>query len=148
MKTLKVAVATLGCKVNQCESAGIAEALVARGMTPVPFEEEADCYVINTCTVTGRTDYQSRQLIRRATRRNPAATVLVTGCYAQRAPEEIARIPGVRIVAGNVEKERIPDILLETAAQEQQLLISDIKREKGISRLGGHGLSRNIPGPS
>jgi len=132
---LKVAVATLGCKVNQCESAGIAESLAARGMTPVPCEEAADCYIINTCTVTGRTDYQSRQLIRRAIRRNPAAVVVVTGCYAQRAPEEIARIPGVRIVAGNAEKERLPDILLETAAGSQQLLVGDIRGERGISHL-------------
>ncbi|MBU3932615.1 MAG: tRNA (N(6)-L-threonylcarbamoyladenosine(37)-C(2))-methylthiotransferase MtaB, partial [Proteobacteria bacterium] len=59
----KIAVATLGCKVNQCESAGIAEALSGRGIAFVPFEEQADCYIINTCTVTGRTDCQSRQLI-------------------------------------------------------------------------------------
>jgi threonylcarbamoyladenosine tRNA methylthiotransferase MtaB len=112
----KVAVTTLGCKVNQCESAGIAEAMVARGMTLVPFEAEADCYIVNTCTVTEKTDSQSRQLIRRAIRRNPAAVVLVTGCYAQRAPEEIARIPGVRIVAGNAEKAKIPDLLQQMAA--------------------------------
>jgi threonylcarbamoyladenosine tRNA methylthiotransferase MtaB len=98
---VRVALATLGCKVNQCESAGIAESMTARGMTIVPFEEEADCYIVNTCTVTGKTDYQSRQLIRRAIRKNPAAAVFVTGCYAQRAPAEIARIPGVRIIAGN-----------------------------------------------
>ncbi|MEI7670521.1 MAG: tRNA (N(6)-L-threonylcarbamoyladenosine(37)-C(2))-methylthiotransferase MtaB, partial [Deltaproteobacteria bacterium] len=87
---VRVAVATLGCKVNQCESAGIAEALVARGLTLVPFGEMADAYIINTCTGTDRTDCQSRQLIRRVIRKNPAAAVLVTGCYAQRAPEEIA----------------------------------------------------------
>jgi len=133
---VRVAVATLGCKVNQCESAGIAEALTARGMTLVPFEEEADAYIINTCTVTGRTDYQSRQLIRRAIRKNPAAAVLVTGCYAQRAPEEIARIPGVRFITGNAEKERIPDILWEMAAGVPRILVGDIRKEKGISRLG------------
>ncbi len=134
--SVRVAVATLGCKVNQCESAGIAEALTARGMTLVPFEEAADGYIINTCTVTGRTDYQSRQLIRRAIRKNPAAAVLVTGCYAQRAPEEIARIPGVRFIAGNAEKERIPDILWEMTAGVPQILVGDIRKEKEISRLG------------
>jgi threonylcarbamoyladenosine tRNA methylthiotransferase MtaB len=133
---VRVAVATLGCKVNQCESAGIAEALTARGMTIVPFEEAADGYIINTCTVTGRTDYQSRQLIRRAIRKNPAAAVLVTGCYAQRAPEEIARIPGVRFITGNAEKERIPDILWEMAVGFPRILVGDIRKEKGISRLG------------
>jgi threonylcarbamoyladenosine tRNA methylthiotransferase MtaB len=133
---VRVAVATLGCKVNQCESAGIAEALTARGMTLVPFEEAADGYIINTCTVTGRTDYQSRQLIRRAIRKNPAAAVIVTGCYAQRAPEEIARIPGVRFITGNAEKERIPDILCEMTAGVPRILVGDIRKEKGISRLG------------
>lgn len=132
----RVAIATLGCKVNQCESAGIAEAIEARGMTLVPFDEEADGYVINTCTVTGRTDYQSRQLIRRAIRKNPAAVVVVTGCYAQRNPEEIARIPGVRFIAGNAEKERIPDILCETTAGKQQVRVGDIRQAGTISRLG------------
>lgn len=133
---VKVAVATLGCKVNQCESAGIAEELTARGMILVPFEERADGYIINTCTVTGRTDYQSRQLIRRAIRKNPAAAILVTGCYAQRAPEEIAAIPGVRFITGNAEKERIPDILFEMTAGAPQILVGDIRKQKGISRLG------------
>jgi threonylcarbamoyladenosine tRNA methylthiotransferase MtaB len=133
---VKVAMVTLGCKVNQCESAGIAEALAARGMTLVPFEEVADGYIINTCTVTGRTDYQSRQLIRRAIRKNPAAAVLVTGCYAQRTPEEIARIPGVRFITGNAEKEQIPDILCEMTTDVPRILVCDIRKEKAISRLG------------
>jgi threonylcarbamoyladenosine tRNA methylthiotransferase MtaB len=133
---VSVAVATLGCKVNQCESAGIVEALAARGMTLVPFGEAADGYIINTCTVTGRTDYQSRQLIRRAIRQNPAAAVLVTGCYAQRAPEEISRIPGVRFITGNAEKERIPDILCEMAVGAPRILVGDIRKENRISRLG------------
>lgn len=133
----RVAVTTLGCKVNQCESAGIAAAMTARGMTLVPFEAEADCYIVNTCTVTGKTDDQSRRLIRRAIRRNPAAAVLVTGCYAQRAPEEIARISGVRIVAGNAEKSRLPD-LIETLAREKeaQIHIGDIRRHRRFSSLG------------
>lgn len=132
----RVALATLGCKVNQCESAGIAEALAARGTILVPFDEAADGYIINTCTVTGRTDYQSRQLIRRAIRKNPAASVLVTGCYAQRAPEEIARIPGVRFITGNAEKERIPDIVCETSMGVPRILVGDIGKAKTLSRLG------------
>lgn len=133
----KFAVATLGCKVNQCESAGISETMTVRGMKLVPFEEEADCYIVNTCTVTGRTDYQSRQLIRRAIRRNPAAVVLVTGCYAQRAPEEIARIPGVRIVAGNAEKSRLSELIQELAeGKGPQVRVGDIRSEKRFSPLG------------
>ncbi len=133
----KVAITTLGCKVNQCESARIAEAVAVRGMTLVPFEAEADCYIVNTCTVTGRTDDQSRRLIRRAIRRNPAAVVLVTGCYAQRAPEEIARIPGVRIVAGNGEKPRLTELLDKLAAGKgPQVHVGDIRSEKKFSSLG------------
>jgi threonylcarbamoyladenosine tRNA methylthiotransferase MtaB len=133
----KVTVATLGCKVNQCESAGIMKTMALRGMTLVPFEAEADCYIINTCTVTGRTDYQSRQLIRRAVRKNPAAAVLVTGCYAQRAPEEIARIPGVRIVAGNAEKSRLSELIQELAeGKGLQVHVGNIRSEKRFSPLG------------
>jgi threonylcarbamoyladenosine tRNA methylthiotransferase MtaB len=135
-ETLRVAVATLGCKVNQCESAGLTEALAAGGMTPVTFAGQADIYIVNTCTVTGRTDYQSRQLIRRAIRQNPAATVLVTGCYAQRAPEEIARIPGVRIVAGNAEKEAIPVILSTLGTAQPRLMVGNIAEQTAISPLG------------
>jgi threonylcarbamoyladenosine tRNA methylthiotransferase MtaB len=133
---VRVAMATLGCKVNQCESAGIAEAMTSRGMTIVPFEEEAECYIVNTCTVTGKTDYQSRQLIRRAIRKNPAAAVFVTGCYAQRAPAEIARIPGIRMIAGNAEKAGLPELVQETARGiGPQILVGEIRGEKGFSRL-------------
>ena len=133
----RVAVATLGCKVNQCESAWIAEALTAEGMTVIPFEEEADCYIVNTCTVTERSDYQSRQLIRRAIRKNPAAAIFVTGCYAQRAPTEIARIPGVRLIAGNTQKERIPELVRQMAGTHgPQLRVGDIREERGFPRMG------------
>ncbi len=143
----RIAVATLGCKVNQCESAGIAEALTAEGMTVVPFEEEADCYIVNTCTVTERSDYQSRQLIRRAIRKNPAASVFVTGCYAQRAPAEIARIPGVRLIAGNTEKEGIPELIRQMAGtQGPQRVRRRHPGGKGILPPGGDRLSGAYPG--
>jgi threonylcarbamoyladenosine tRNA methylthiotransferase MtaB len=133
----RVAVTTLGCKVNQCESAGIIEAMTARGMTYVPFEEEADCYIVNTCTVTCSTDGQSRRLIRRTIRRNPAAAIVVTGCYAQRAPEEIASIPGIRIIAGNTEKERLPALIQELAREKgAPFRDSDIGSEKRFSPPG------------
>jgi threonylcarbamoyladenosine tRNA methylthiotransferase MtaB len=133
----KVAITTLGCKVNQCESAGIAEAITVRGITLVPFEAEADCYIVNTCTVTAKTDDQSRRLIRRAIRKNPAAVVLVTGCYAQRAPDEIARIPGVRIVAGNGEKSRLTEFIDKLAVGKgSQVHVGDILSETKFSSLG------------
>jgi len=145
-KILTVAVATLGCKLNQCESAGIAEMLVARGMTTVPFSEKADVCIINTCTVTGRTDYQSRQLVGRAIRKNPGAMIIVTGCYAQRAPQELSSLSGVHFVIGNTEKALIPEILLKAKnsgegnfcpdLDKNEILVSDIREEKAISALG------------
>ncbi len=135
--TKRVALATLGCKVNQVDSAAIAEAIERRGFSLVPFDAEADVYIVNTCTVTGRTDYQSRQLVRRAARRNPAAAVVVTGCYAQVAPGTLSTLPGVVFVAGTAEKHRIPE------------MIADLDRPPADRVLAG-GLSslRTFDGPS
>ena len=132
---IKVAISTLGCKVNQYESAGILEKLDKSVFSPVPFYAKADCYIINTCTVTGRTDYQSRQLIRRAIRTNPDAVIIVTGCYAQVAPEKIARIPGVTLIAGNAEKEDIPGIIQHIVKGNQQVLVKDICEAQEFSGL-------------
>ena len=125
---ISVALATLGCKVNQYESAGMAETLRENGYSPVAFNGAADIYIINTCTVTGKADFQSRQLIRRAARHNPRAAILVTGCYAQVLPEEIALLPGVTMVAGNVEKGDILGLFREMAAGVKQSVQSDIRR--------------------
>jgi threonylcarbamoyladenosine tRNA methylthiotransferase MtaB len=133
LKTPAVAVATLGCKVNQCESEGIIEELAVRGFQIVPFAQPADIYIINTCTVTKKTDYQSRQLIHRAIRKNPEAEVMVTGCYAQRAPEEIRSIAGVRFVFGNAEKKRIPETAARTQSAHEGAFVGDIRKEKTIA---------------
>jgi len=125
---VRVALATLGCKVNQYESAGMAETLREDGYAPVPFAGEADIYIINTCTVTGKADFQSRQLIRRAVRNNPRAAILVTGCYAQLLPEEISRLPGVTMVAGNVEKGDILGLVRAMAAGVKRAVEGDIRR--------------------
>jgi len=109
----RVAIATLGCKVNQADSAALAEAVEGQGFVLVPFDEVADIYIVNTCTVTGRTDSQSRQLVRRAARRNPTASIVVTGCYAQISPEAIRSLPGVALVAGTAEKSRIHEMLAD-----------------------------------
>ena len=130
---IKVAISTLGCKVNQYESAGILERLDKGVFLQVPFNTKADCYIINTCTVTSRTDYQSRQLIRRAIRTNPDASVIVTGCYAQVAPHDIARIPGVTFVLGNAEKEHIPEIIKHIVKGDPQVLVSDICKARELS---------------
>ena len=122
----RIALVTLGCKVNQCESAGLAEGLRRMGHTLVGFDAEADVCIVNTCTVTARTDFQSRQLIRRAARRNPAAPVIVTGCYAQVAPEQLKTLPNVRIVAGNAEKELIPGLAASLNGGPAEVMVRDI----------------------
>lgn len=110
---MRIAIATLGCKANQYDSQVIREAFEEKQCTIVPLSQEADVYVVNTCTVTGKTDYQSRQLIRRIHRDHPGARIAVTGCYAQTAPEEIQSLPGVFLIAGNLEKEIIGDLALK-----------------------------------
>jgi threonylcarbamoyladenosine tRNA methylthiotransferase MtaB len=119
----------LGCKTNQFESAAMGEALGREGYQLVPFDEAADIYIINTCTVTARTDAESRRLVRRAVRRNGAARVVVTGCYAQVAAGELRDLPGVSLIVGNSEKKGIAE-LLQGLSGEQRVLVSDIMAEE------------------
>ncbi|MGH7888666.1 MAG: tRNA (N(6)-L-threonylcarbamoyladenosine(37)-C(2))-methylthiotransferase MtaB [Candidatus Binatia bacterium] len=138
---MKIAIATLGCKINQYDSAVIQNRL-EMNHSFVPFEEAADCYVINTCTVTDRADWEARQLVRRAKRLNPAAKVLVTGCYAQVNPDDVARLSGVDYVVG---LNRLDDLLRFVDAprcKETQVAVSDVKRERGVAVLG----TRALPG--
>ena len=129
MKTKKIAITTLGCKVNQCDSATMEEALRAAGHHIVDFRNQADIYIVNTCTVTKKTDYQSRQLIRRAQRKNPYAKVIVTGCYAQVAPQAIAQITGVSLILGNAQKQRIADFITNNEVGESpHVIVSDINQ--------------------
>jgi len=95
-----VAFHTLGCKVNHYETEGIWRMFKENGYERVDFDRQSDVYVINTCTVTNTGDKKSRQVIRRAIRKNPEAVVCVTGCYAQTSPGEIMEIPGVDVVVG------------------------------------------------
>jgi threonylcarbamoyladenosine tRNA methylthiotransferase MtaB len=132
---LRVAVATLGCKVNHYESAGIIEKLEEEGIPVVPFTSPADVYIVNTCTVTAKTDFQSRQLVRRAHRTNPSARIVVTGCYAQTAPQELAELPGVSMVAGTEMKEKLPGIIQNITNEKQQIDVSDIGLKRTFSDL-------------
>ncbi len=132
---VKVAVETLGCKVNQYESAGMAETLREHGFDLVPFDAEADVYIINSCSVTRKADYQSRQLIRRATKSNARAQILVTGCYAQVLPAEVAALPGVTLVAGNAEKKDILQLIGEMTGGEKKTLTSDMRSVQEFSTL-------------
>lgn len=113
----KAALTTLGCKVNQFETETMEGLFRQRGYTIVPFDETADVYVINTCSVTSLGERKSRQLIRRARRLNERAVIAVTGCYAQVSPEEIRAIEGVRVVLGTKERVGIVDHV-ERAARE------------------------------
>ena len=111
MTPLTVAVSTLGCRLNQVESQEILGLLEKHGFRAVTADEPAQVYVVNTCTVTGRADFSGRQMIRRITRGNPEALLVVTGCYAQTDPRAVASIPGVDLVVGNQEKYRLPELL-------------------------------------
>ncbi len=102
-----VAFHTLGCKVNHYETEGIWQKFKEQGYERVDFDREADVYVINTCTVTNTGDKKSRQVIRRAIRKNPEAIVCVTGCYAQISPGEIMEIPGVDVVVGTQDRNKM-----------------------------------------
>ena len=122
------AIATLGCKTNQFESAAMEELLAEAGYRSVPFAEGADLVIINTCTVTAATDSQSRNLIRRARRINPACRIVVTGCYAQIDPQALAALPGVSVVLGNEEKRRLPAFL---ANGQTGIHVADIRKSAG-----------------
>ncbi len=107
----KVAFGTLGCKLNFSETSTIARSFQEQGFTKVDFKEHADIYVINTCSVTDSADKKSRAMIRQATRQNPAAFVVVIGCYAQLKPEEAASIEGVDLILGANDKFNITKYL-------------------------------------
>lgn len=139
--TLRVSVVTLGCKVNQYESRALEESLTARGHVLVPFGEPADAVVVNTCTVTHRSDRDARALIRRARRTVPGARVVATGCYAQVDPEALASL-GVDAVVGNGEKGALPELLeagtsgvqVADAAALRELAPAPVSRFEGRSR--------------
>jgi threonylcarbamoyladenosine tRNA methylthiotransferase MtaB len=133
-KHKRVAIKTLGCKINQFESAAMREALAAAGYETVPFDQSADVYIINTCTVTAKSDVESRRLIRRAARINPASQVVVTGCYAQLAAGELADLPNVSLIIGNSEKRGIV-ALLENLDGVTKIQVSDIGTEASAQGL-------------
>jgi len=107
----KVALHTLGCKLNFAETSTIGNQFLSNGYKVVDSKEEADIYVFNTCTVTESAERECRQLVRRALRKNPNAYVIITGCYAQLRPEDLAKIEGVDAVLGSNEKFSLFSIL-------------------------------------
>ncbi len=135
-ETTTYAVATLGCKVNQADSEAIGEQMNAAGFMQRDFNEVADIYIVNTCTVTHLGDRSSRQLISQARRRHPSALLVVTGCYAELNPQAVAALPGVDLVIGNQGKESLVEVIRE-------------RRKTGDSGIGlrGEGVqSRGVQG--
>lgn len=123
----RVAFHTLGCKLNYAETGTLARDFAAHDFTVVPFGQPADVVVINTCTVTEEAERNGRQVIRRARRTSPHAFIVVTGCYAQLRPDEVAALPEVDAVLGAQEKFRLFDVLADFTRREQtQVAVSCI----------------------
>ena len=139
---MKVSIYTLGCKVNQYETAALEAELRRRGHELVPFEETADAYIINTCTVTAVSDKKSRHTIRQARKRSPNGVVAVCGCYAQTAPEAVAAL-GVDLVAGTAGRLAFLDDLEELLRRRQEtpvVTVDNIMAHRTFEPLSGGGL--------
>ncbi len=139
--TTRFAIATLGCKVNQYDSAIIESRLTARGMERRDFDEQADVYIVNTCTVTDRADSESLRIARRARRLNPNARIVMTGCMAQASPEVLAAAPEVDAIVG---LGRLDDLERTVASGAgERVMVSNLRKEKaeievGAVTLDGH----------
>lgn len=133
---------TLGCKVNQYETEAITELFLAKGYKILDFDALADIYIINTCTVTNLGDKKSRQAIRKAKRSNPDSIIVVVGCYAQTAPDEIAKIDGVSLIIGTKDRNKIVE-LVEGYHYEQGTVnkVSDIMQMRDFEEFGLHDMS-------
>ncbi|KAA0836606.1 tRNA (N(6)-L-threonylcarbamoyladenosine(37)-C(2))-methylthiotransferase MtaB [Bacillus paralicheniformis] len=131
-----VAFHTLGCKVNHYETEAIWQLFKEAGYERKEFESSADVYVINTCTVTNTGDKKSRQVIRRAIRQNPDAVICVTGCYAQTSPAEIMAIPGVDIVVGTQDREKMLGYIQQYQEERQPINgVSNIMKARVFEEL-------------
>lgn len=129
-----VAFHTLGCKLNYSESSALSRILEQDGFEKRAFDDTADVYVINTCSVTENADRECRQLVRRIQRQAPDSMVVITGCYAQLKPQEIAQIPGVDLVLGAAEKFNISEHLRSLVKQEEAKVCScDIEELEGFN---------------
>jgi len=128
-----VSLSTLGCRLNQVESQELTGLLERHGFRAVTGDEAAQVYVVNTCTVTGKADFSDRQLIRRITRENPGALLVVTDCYAQTDPQSVTRLPGVDLVIGNQEKYRLPELLTSLIKRPRpEVTVGDIRAARDV----------------
>lgn len=131
MSQRKVALFTVGCKLNQYETEWMGESLEKAGFKRVGFSEQADLYIINTCTVTAQSDYSSRQAIYRAFRRSPGSKIAVVGCYSEVEPDLLNKLPGVALVLGNEEKKSIGEVVLERLYSESSKINEQKNRITG-----------------
>jgi MiaB-like tRNA modifying enzyme len=133
MENRSVAFHTLGCKLNFSETSTLSRQLEAEGFRKADFDDHADVYVINTCSVTDNADKECRQIVRRIQKRAPESLVVITGCYAQLKPKEIAEIPGVDLVLGAAEKFNISSHIKELAKGDSTRISScDIESVSGF----------------
>jgi len=131
---MRVAVTTLGCKVNQYDTAVMERLFSQKKWEQVDFTDTADAYVVNTCTVTDRADSDARRLARRARRNNPDARVILTGCYAQTSPKEIDELEYVDYVIG---LGRLPDLLAAVEGElSERVAVSDLRQAREVETLG------------
>lgn len=129
----KVAFYTLGCKLNFSESSAIGRQFNDAGFETVAFTNQADVYIINTCSVTDHADKKCRKVVKEALKHSPNAYIAVVGCYAQLKPKEISEIPGVDIVLGAAEKFMIIDYITDLTKQEKTLIFNqDISEAKNF----------------
>ena len=136
---MKVAIYTLGCKVNQYETQAMERELLRRGHELTDFSSAADAYIVNTCSVTAISDKKSRQMIRRCKKRNPDAVVAACGCYVQTHPDEAAAL-GVDIIAGSAQRMAFLELLEQAAAERRPLQLLDdalLRRDFEILPAGG-----------
>ena len=137
---MKVAICTLGCKVNQYETQALEQELARRGHELVGFEEAADAYIVNTCSVTAVSDKKSRQMLRQAKRRSPDAVIAACGCYAQTHPEDVKKLDP-DVIAGTNDRAHFID-LLERAAREKIRIVDvdDVWQRRSFEVLPAGGM--------
>ena len=136
MKTKKVAFYTLGCKVNQYETNGMIQEFIKNNYEIVDFDDVADIYIINTCTVTNMSDRKSRQMLRQAKKNNINSLVVACGCYVQVAKEEVEKIPEIDLVIGTNEKTKIVELVEKRLNDKSIIKIDDVMQNRNYGDFG------------
>lgn len=133
---LKVAIYTLGCKVNQYESDGVVEMFIKEGYEVVDFSEYSDIYIINTCSVTNIADRKSRQMIRQAKKKNINAIIVAMGCYTQVSPEEVEKIEGVNLIIGTKDRTKVIQLVEQFKKDKKRInIVQDITFNKEFEEI-------------